>query len=58
MWNVLNNLMGRTVKSTPHFLEADGKYLAKPMDIANYITYYFGQKIQDLQGLKRLVFEQ
>lgn len=59
MWNVLNNLMGRTVKSTPHFLEANGKYLAKPMDSANYfLTYYFSQKIQDLQGLKRFVFEQ
>ena len=48
MWKTLNEMMGRKGKSTPSFIEVNGQYLTKPLDIANYFSGYFSNKIQSL----------
>ena len=50
IWNVLNELMGEKTKSTPAFVEADGKFLAQSKDIADYLSNYFDKKIQNLRN--------
>lgn len=44
----MNELVGKRVKLKPSFLEADGKFLTKPVDITNYLSSYFSNKIQKL----------
>jgi len=48
IWKVLNQLMGKSGRSTPSFLEAEGKFITKPSEIANYLSGYFSDKIQKL----------
>lgn len=50
IWNILNGLMGKRNRSTPSFLEADGYIITKPAEIANYLSYFFKDKIQKLQN--------
>ena len=40
MWNVVNDMMGRNPKTCPSYLEVDGTFLTKPVDIANYFNDY------------------
>lgn len=49
-WNILNQLMGKCGRSTPSYLEVDGNFITKPEDIANYLSYYFSDKIQKLNN--------
>lgn len=41
IWKVLNQLMGKSGRSTPSFLEAEGNFITKPSEIANYLSGYF-----------------
>ena len=45
IWNVLNELMGKKNKSTPAFVEADGKFLTQSKDIADYLSNYFDKLV-------------
>lgn len=45
---MLNELIRRKAKSTPSLLDADGRFLTQPKDIADYLSHYFHKKIQDL----------
>ena len=45
--------MGKSGRSTPSFLEAEGHFIPKPDEIANYLSVYFSDKIQKLNdGMK------
>ena len=33
IWNILNQLMGKSGRSTPSFLEAEGNFLTKPVSL-------------------------
>ena len=50
LWNILNNLMGKTIRPTPSFLELDGNFLTKPVEIANHLNKYFKRKIDNLRN--------
>lgn len=50
LWGLVTNLSGRAVKSSPTFLEVEGKFLTKPVLIANYFSEYFCDKINNLQS--------
>ena len=50
MWNVVNDMMGRNPKSCPSYLEVDGTFLTKPVDIANYFNDYYYYKINSLRS--------
>ena len=53
MWNVINQLMGKSGRSTQSFLEVEGHFIPKPDEIANYLSVYFSDKIQKLNdGMK------
>ena len=45
MRNVINQLMGESGRSTPSFLEAEGHFIPKPDEIANYLSVYFSAKV-------------
>lgn len=47
MWNVLNEIMGKKSTCTS-FVELDGVYLTKPIQIANYFNDYFVNKVFNL----------
>lgn len=49
-WNILNQLMGKSGRSTPSYLEVEGQFMTKPEDIANYLSYFFSDKIQKLKN--------
>ena len=50
----LNNIMGRKNNSTPSFIESEGAYITKPLDIANYFNNYFIDKVENLrQGMPK-----
>ena len=49
MWNTLNNLMGKSTKPTPSFLEINGQFLTKPAEIANHLNTYFIDKVGNLR---------
>jgi len=49
LWNVLNKMMGRKVKSIPAFIESDVFFITKPRDIANHLNNYFCDKINKLR---------
>lgn len=49
MWNILNDVMGRKSKSTPSFLESEGHFITKPLDIADYLNNYFNDKVNKLR---------
>lgn len=45
--------MGKSGRLTPSFLEAEGNFITKPSEIANYLSGYFSDKIQKLNnGMK------
>ena len=48
LWNVLNQLTGKKNKVNPSFLEADNKFIIKPVDIADYTNDYFISKLDKL----------
>ena len=50
IWNTLNELTGRKVNQTPSYLEAEGHFLTRPLDIANYLGDYFNNKINTLRN--------
>lgn len=41
MWNILNDIMGRKSKSTPSFLQSEGHFITKPLNISNHLNHYF-----------------
>lgn len=45
VWKVLNNLTGRKNKDNPSFLEAEDKFITKPVEIANHLNDYFIGKL-------------
>ncbi len=45
LWNTLKKKMGRNKKPTPSFLETDGTFITKAVDMANYINNYFIDKV-------------
>jgi hypothetical protein len=40
--------MGKSGRSTPSFLEAEGNFITKPDEIDNYLSDYFSDQIQKL----------
>lgn len=52
LWGTLNNIMGRKSNSTTSFIESEGAFITKPLDIANYFNDYFMGKVSTLrQGM-------
>ena len=49
LWSTLNDIMGRKSNPTPSFIEVEGTYLTKPVDIANYFNDYFTNKVCKLR---------
>ncbi len=49
IWNILNGLMGKRCRPTPSFLEADENILTNPVEIANYLSSFFNDRIQKLR---------
>ena len=42
LWQTLNEAMGRDTKAkVPSFIEVNGTFLTKPVDIANYFNTFF-----------------
>lgn len=48
MWNVLNEIMGKKSTCTS-FVELNGVYLTKPIQIANYFNDYFVNKVSNFR---------
>ena len=53
MWNVINQLMGKSGGSTPS-LVAEENFSTKPDEIANYLSVYFSDKIQKLNDVMKV----
>ena len=49
LWNVMNGIMGRTPGANPAYLEVEGKFISKPLNIANYFNDYFHTKVNNLR---------
>ena len=50
LWNTLNEAMGRDTKAkVPTFIEVNGVFLTKPVDIANYFNNFFITKIKNIR---------
>ena len=47
--------MGRSGDNTPSFIEADGSFITKPLDIANYFNDFFVGKIENLKKLNHII---
>ena len=45
----MNGIMGRKTKSTSTYLEVEGTFLTKPVQIANYLNDYFLDKVKHLR---------
>ena len=49
LWKILNQIMGRSSHHTNSFIEINGAFLTKPVDIANYFNNYFTNKFENLR---------
>lgn len=50
LWNTLTDLLSRNKKLTPSFLEVEGKFITKPIEIANYFNNHYIDKIDKLRN--------
>ena len=51
LWNIINDIAGRNRKSPPAFIEDEGVFITKPKEIANYISSYFKEKVENLKTI-------
>ena len=51
LWKILNQIMGRSSQQTHSFIEINGAFLTKPVDIANYFNNYFTSKVENLRAI-------
>lgn len=49
LWNTLNEIMGRNKNGCAPFVEANGEFLTKPVDIANHFNNFFTSKVHTLR---------
>lgn len=49
VWSLINGMMGQRPKSCPAYLEIEGNFLTKPVQIANYFIDYFNDKVNNLR---------
>lgn len=49
LWSLVNGMMGQRPKSCPAYLEVEGNFLTKPVQIANYFIDYFYDKVNNLR---------
>lgn len=49
LWSTLNDIMGRNSSPTPSFIEVEGSFITKPVEIANYFNDYFMNKVCKLR---------
>lgn len=49
LWSTLNEIMGRKSSATPSFIEVEGSFITKPVDVANYFNDYFINKVCKLR---------
>ena len=49
LWSLVNGMMSHRPKSTSTYLEVEGTFLTKPLQIANYFNDYFLDKVNNLR---------
>jgi hypothetical protein len=48
LWSRLNEILGKKANSAPPFIESDGSFITKTIDISNYFNDFFIGKISKL----------
>lgn len=49
LWKTLNVIMCKRNRSTPNFVEVEGKFFTRPADVANYFNDFFSNKVNSLR---------
>lgn len=50
LWKTLNDAIGRDkIVKVPSFIEVEGKFISRPVDIANYLDNFFMNKVNTIR---------
>lgn len=53
LWKTFNNILGKSKTTCPSFIEANGLFITKPLEIANHFNNFFIEKVEKLRiGMK------